>query len=132
MEITDKGSSSGTANEKYAVDIAERTLHSDETMAKPITSPTINIPVHVHTHEENNISRRLSPKTTRKQMLATELSDSLRKSILWDRQYAYPEGKFEDKSETTNEKWEDRPKVLKKEVEGGDDWDKESFYARGW
>lgn len=37
-----------------------------------------------------NISRKLSPKTTRRQMLATELSDSLRKSILWDRKNGVP------------------------------------------
>ncbi|KAH3681893.1 hypothetical protein WICPIJ_007140 [Wickerhamomyces pijperi] len=36
-----------------------------------------------------NISRKLSPKTTRRQMLATELSDSMRKSILWDRKNLY-------------------------------------------
>jgi hypothetical protein len=124
----------------------ERTLHSEESQAvKPIKSPTISIPLVSQTNDDPhnfNISRKLSPKTTRKQMLATELSDSLRKSILWDRQYAYPgesqkkyvyDGNLKETQDENDPKWDaDKPKVLKKEVEGGDDWDKESFYTRGW
>jgi len=57
--------------------------------------PSSNIEIEglTTTETENpnfNISRKLSPKTTRRQMLATELSDSLRKSILWDRKHGLP------------------------------------------
>lgn len=63
----------------------------------PIKSPTLPIPkkpIEVKNIEipenEFQIAGKLSPKTTRRQMLATELSDSLRKSILWDRKHSYP------------------------------------------
>ncbi|CEP20631.1 unnamed protein product [Cyberlindnera jadinii] len=121
----------------------------------PIKSPTIHIPIAAQHHEDkHNISRKLSPKTTRKQMLATELSDSLRKSILWDRQYAFTgDGtkkylydvtgvpatttlKDANEGPISEEKWgdngADKPKVIKKDFQVDDDWDKESFYTRGW
>ncbi|CDR40164.1 CYFA0S04e04962g1_1 [Cyberlindnera fabianii] len=157
-------------------------LHSDEKVVKPIKSPTVPIkthrirvdiqddePVVEHMHQDrglgglhhhtNNISRKLSPKTTRKQMLATELSDSLRKSILWDRQYGmYPAGDsgkvtasdgdgvngtgnghinggdFDGNNAGEKLAKGKAPKIIKPELEknNDDDWESESFYARGW
>lgn len=107
-----------------------------------------------------NISRKLSPKTTRRQMLATELSDSLRKSILWDRKNGVPnnhhhhhhhhhhhqkQNNDNNEGEESKEEQPDvketvdgskQPKVIKSTIENfnNDEWDtaETDFYTRGW
>ncbi|KAL9118373.1 MAG: hypothetical protein Q9187_005083 [Circinaria calcarea] len=49
------------------------TTHASGTKSKPITTSNIHPPC-------------LSPRTTRRNMLATELTESLRKHLLWERQ----------------------------------------------
>lgn len=114
---------------------------SNETSRKN-SEPVIEVPkLRSQTVSATNISRKLSPKTTRRQMLATELSDSLRQSILTDRlTKSKIVDKRDEKEDTLELKEKDQvpaaaPRVLKVDGEPKpDDWDEDEgdFYTRGW
>ncbi|KAK0860421.1 hypothetical protein LTR87_017314 [Friedmanniomyces endolithicus] len=57
------------------------TLPGQSTHSKPIIMTTSN------THPTAQQQRALSPRTTRRNMLSTELTESLRKNLLWERQH---------------------------------------------
>ncbi|TKA67608.1 hypothetical protein B0A55_09784 [Friedmanniomyces simplex] len=58
---------------------AHLTLPGQSTHSRPIIMTTSN------THHQQQLA--LSPRTTRRNMLSTELTESLRKNLLWERQH---------------------------------------------
>ncbi|CCH45179.1 hypothetical protein BN7_4760 [Wickerhamomyces ciferrii] len=103
MEMESGTTSSNDVSRKNSTtqeQVNESTLNDDQMGKSPIVpinnKPKFNVEIDgLQNSSEQidfNISRKLSPKTTRRQMLATELSDSMRKSILWDRKNGLPNG----------------------------------------
>lgn len=62
----------------FQLPVAQPQQHDQQTRSKPIIMTTSN------TH---HAQLALSPRTTRRNMLSTELTESLRKNLLWERQH---------------------------------------------
>lgn len=57
-----------------------------KTKAEPATSVTTSKPIPMQSSTRSSYIGAQSPRTTRRNMLATELSESLRRNLLWERQ----------------------------------------------
>lgn len=87
-------------------------------------SPTITIATSMKKYEDEGPKLTLSPKTTRRAMLSTELSKSLKESIIID----YKLGKIPLPSKVIN----DRDLMVDKHTQDSDDGGYDDYHLKGW